>query len=117
MCNKKKCDFSELSNIEILLSLLLILKTIKISKVLSHKKNRVIEFLYESISEFYYLEQLLNTIIYIILCLAFFHTLICIHIFLGENNYPNWLIFIFFLFYDYNNDHSWLWRYYLCITY
>ena len=94
MCNKKKCDFSELSNIEILLSLLLILKTIKISKVLSHKKNRVIEFLYESISEFYYLEQLLNTIIYIILCLAFFHTLICIHIFLGENNYPNWLSLI-----------------------
>jgi len=91
MCNKKKCETFYLSKLEVILSILLIMKSFKIFKALSQKGNKVMEILYESISEYYYFEQLLSSIIYIFRCFCFFHALICIHIFLGKNNYPNWL--------------------------
>ena len=91
MCNKKECDTFYLSNLEIILSILLIMKSFKIFKALSQKRNKIMEILYESISEYYYFEQLLSSIIYVFRCFCFFHTLICIHIFLGKNTFPNWL--------------------------
>ena len=91
ICNKKECDNFYLSKSEIILSILLIMKSFKIFKALSHKGNKVMEILYESISEYYYFEQLLSSIIYIFSCFCFFHALICIHIFLGRNTFPNWL--------------------------
>jgi len=94
MCNKKEGDTYYLSNLEIMLSILLIMKSFKIFKALSQKENKVMEILYESISEYYYFEQLLSSIIYIFRCFCFFHTLICIHVFLGKNTFPNWLTFL-----------------------
>ena len=91
ICNKKECDNFYLSKSEIILSILLIMKSFKIFKALSHKGNKVMEILYESISEYYYFEHLLSSIIYIFSCFCFFHVLICIHIFLGKNTFPNWL--------------------------
>jgi hypothetical protein len=67
------------------------MKSFKIFKALSQKGNKVMEILYESISEYYYFEQLLSSIIYIFRCFCFFHALICIHIFLGKNSFPSWL--------------------------
>ena len=91
ICNRKECDTFYLSNLEVILSIILIMKSFKIFKALSQKRNKVMEILYESISEYYYFEQLLSSIIYLFRCFCFFHALICIHIFLGKNSFPNWL--------------------------
>ena len=82
------------SNSEMIISILLILKIFKIFKVFDNKKNRVIEVLYEKISKNYSLEKIINVIIYIIFIISFCHSLICIHIFIGKQNYPNWMVFI-----------------------
>ena len=66
LCNKKELDTNYLSNKELILSILLIMKTFKIFKVLNNKNNRAIEILYERISEYYLFEQILNIVIYLI---------------------------------------------------
>ena len=94
ICNIKKIDKYFLSDRQIIFSILLTMKSFKIFKVLNNKNNRIIEILYEKISNNYYSEKLMNIIIYLILIFSFFHSLICIHIFLGEQSYPNWMVLI-----------------------
>ena len=77
---------------EIIASIILVFKIFKVLKVLSHKRNKLIEFIYEKISDFLIFEQIIDIIIYIIKIVSILHTLICIHIFIGEQNYPNWMV-------------------------
>ena len=95
LCNNRikdnRINEISLSNKEIYLSVLLIVKSFKIYKVLRNKNNRAVELLYEYISEYYYLEQFINFLKYFIIVFSFFHTLICIHVFLGVHSYPNWM--------------------------
>ena len=91
LCNKvHRINEINLSTKEIYLSVFLILKSFKIIKVVTNKKNRAVELLYEYISEYYYFEQFINFLKYFIIVFSFLHTLICIHVFLGFHSYPNW---------------------------
>lgn len=94
ICNKKNYYKFNISKIEIFYSILLIIKSFKIFKTLNNKKNRVIEALYQKISQYYYLEQLMKIFINIIIYFSFFHSLICIHIFIGRQSNPNWINYI-----------------------
>ena len=56
------------------------------------KQNKVLEDFYLYLSENYYLEQLLNFIMYFFVFFLFIHLFICLHIYLAFLNYPNWII-------------------------
>ena len=90
MCINNYFDKYNATKLEMYLNILLILKTLKIFKVLDNQNNRVMEVLYENISEYFYLEQLVKSLSYLMSIFSFFHTLICLHIYLGEQSYPNW---------------------------
>ena len=91
ICNQKHHHVINISNSEIFYSILLIIKNMKIFKSLNNKKNRVIEIVYLKVSQYYFLEKLINFLIYLIFFFTFFHLLICIHIFIGTQAYPNWI--------------------------
>ena len=88
--NKHLSKFS-LSTKEIIIKLCLITKLLKIKKVKNTKKNRALELLYDSLSENYYLENLVNFIFMLIYMIFFIHLIVCVHIFLGGTRYPNWV--------------------------
>ena len=85
---------AELSGFEITITIFQILKAIKILKILNIEKNRAFELLYEKISENYFFENLLNLFIFVFKIFSFLHILICTHIFLGWQSYPNWMTHI-----------------------
>ena len=99
--NKKLCNnrynvgnkFS-LTTKEIIGTIMIIFKVFKVLKVLSHKKNKYIELLYEKAADNLFFEEIINILIYSIKIFSFLHSLICFHIFLGEQSYPNWMIHI-----------------------
>ena len=94
ICHKNYYGKYSLSISEIVVSILLIIKIIKIFKVLNNKKNRAIEVFYGTISNYYFIEKIVNIVIYFITIFSFIHSLICIHIFIGEQSYPNWMVLV-----------------------
>ena len=94
ICEKKNNEEYYLSKSEIIISIFLILKGFKIFKILNNKNNRVIELLYEKISKYYSLEQLVDFLLNIIIYFSFFHILVCIHIFIGNQSYLSWITLI-----------------------
>ena len=94
---KNRCNYINkflLNTNEIAASIILVFKIFKVLKALSHKRNKIIELIYEKISDFLLFEQIVDIIIYIIKIFSVLHTLICIHIFIGEQNIPNWMVHI-----------------------
>ena len=101
MINRKLCEnrynnFNKYNLItsEILLNFCVILKIFKVFKVLNHNKNKIIELIYEIVSDYWFFEQIIDMLIYFFKIFSFFHILICVHIFLGEQSLPNWMVHI-----------------------
>ena len=94
ICNKDDSVNDELSGFEIMLTIFQMIKSFKIIKVLGSGKNRAIEILTEKISDNYFLDQLLNILMFGVKIFSFLHLLICIHIFLGMQSNPNWMTYI-----------------------
>ncbi len=84
----------ELSPFEISMTIFHMLKTFKILKVLRNERNRVMEILHEKIAENYFFENLFSIFVFLFRIFSFLHILICIHIFLGWQSYPNWMTHI-----------------------
>ena len=84
----------ELSPFEISMTIFHMLKTFKILKVLRNERNRVVEILREKIAENYFFENLFSIFVFLFKIFSFLHILICIHIFLGWQSYPNWMTHI-----------------------
>ena len=93
-CYKNVDINSELSAFEIAMTIFQIVKVLKILKVLNIKGNRAFELLHEKIGENYFFENLFNLFTFVFKIFSFLHILICIHIFLGWQSYPNWMIHI-----------------------
>ena len=84
----------ELSAFEIVMTIFQMIKVLKILKVLSIQGNRAFEILHEKIATYYFLENLLNIFSFFFKIFSFLHILICIHIFLGWQSNPNWMVYI-----------------------
>ena len=70
----------------------LALKIIKIFKVMKKKDNRGINYFYEKISENFTLEKTMKMMLFVLLVVLGFNIFICFHIYMGRQNYPNWII-------------------------
>ena len=68
------------------------LKIIKLFKVLDRKSNRGINYFYDKISENYTLEKTMKMALFGLMCVLGFNIFICYHIFIGRQNYPNWIL-------------------------
>ena len=91
--NNDKCFKYAMPNRYILIKLCFLLKAAKVTKILGNKKNQALDIFIESLSDNYTLERALVVFIYIIKYLGIFHFLVCIHIFIGNHSYSNWIIF------------------------
>ena len=85
---------AELSGFEIIMTILQMVKSLKILKVLGAGGNRAVEILHEKIAENFFFENVFNIFTFVFKIFSFLHILICIHIFLGWQSYPNWMIHI-----------------------
>ena len=90
--NNDQCFKYEMSTIKILLKLFLFLKATKIIKISDNKKNQALNKFMESISENYAIERTFYILIYALKYIAIFHFFVCVHIFIGNHSYSNWLI-------------------------
>ena len=82
--------YSKIEAIQI--TFLLFIKPLKIFKIINKKQNKVLEDFYAYIIDNYYLEKMVNFIIYFLTVLLFVHLFICLHIYFALQSYPNWMI-------------------------
>ena len=90
--NYIKCFKNEMPGKLIFLKLCSVLKTLKINKIIDHKKNGALEKFFELISDNYTFEKFIYVILHALVYIGVLHCIVCIHIFLGNNSYSNWLI-------------------------
>jgi len=75
-----------------LLYILTFLKMFKLTKLLSRNQNKFLSLLERFLSNFKFFNDWSNLIFQVILALIFLHVTVCIHIIIGRNSYPNWII-------------------------
>ena len=75
-----------------LLYILTFLKMFKVLKIFSRNQNKFISIVEDFLSNFKFFNDWNNLIFHVILSLIFLHVTVCIHIFVGRNSYPNWII-------------------------
>ena len=97
LCFKEGFHYYECLKYEIptrylLLRLFSLFKTVKIKKILGHKKNQALDKLSTLISENYTLERVCSIISNSLIYIGIFHFFVCFHIFIGNHSYSNWLI-------------------------
>ena len=90
----ENCFKYEMPKRYVVLKLGSLLKATKCIKILGHKKNKALEKLIESVSDNYAIERTLIILIYSLKYIGIFHFFVCIHIFIGNHSYSNWLILI-----------------------
>ena len=77
---------------ENLIYLLTFIKIFKIFKILERNQNEFISFIWSNISNSSFIDNWGNIIYEVILAILFLHISACIHIIIGRNSYPNWII-------------------------
>ena len=75
-----------------LIFLLTILKCLKILKILSRNQNKFVSIMESFLTDIKFFNDWGNIINQIILSIIFLHVTACIHIFVGRNSYPNWIL-------------------------
>ena len=68
------------------------IKMFKIFKLLSQNHNKFISYIESSLSNINFFDDLGNLIFNIFLSLIFLHVTKYVHILIGRNSYPNWII-------------------------
>ena len=86
-----QCFKYEMPNKFLLLKLCSLLKATKIKKILGHKKNQALDRFIEKISENYAIERAFIILIHALKYIGIFHFFVCLHIFIGNHSYSNWL--------------------------
>ena len=84
------CLYNGINGVYVSIKACSILKIMKILKILNKKKNKAYEWLQEIDNSFY--EQLLSVFSFTFLILGCTNLFICLHIFIAEQSYPNWLV-------------------------
>ena len=88
----KNCTQYTMNTKQMLLIIFSSLKHLKFFKITNKKTNSIIFQLYELTNEKYLAEDFLNIFITFLLTFFCFFTLISIHIFIANQNYPNWIV-------------------------
>ena len=76
----------------ILIKILTCLKAFKIFKLNKIKNNRVTYFFNRRFTKNYYFERIYQISNFILIICSMFNLIICIHIYMAELSYPNWII-------------------------
>jgi len=87
-----QCFKYEMHNKFHLLKLCSLLKATKIKKILGHKTNQALDRFIEKISENYAIERAFIIFIQALKYIGIFHFFVCLHIFIGNHSYSNWII-------------------------
>ena len=74
------------------LKILICFKALKIFKINKSKNNQVFYFFNKRFSKNYYIERLYQIINFILLVCSMLHLIICFHIYMAEQSYPNWIV-------------------------
>ena len=95
-CYKKefqeKCYKYEMPKNFVVLKILSLLKSSKVKKILGRKKNQALDRFIELISDNYTIERIFIIFISTLKYIGIFHFFVCLHIFIGNHSYSNWLI-------------------------
>ena len=75
-----------------LIHLVSFIKIIKIFKILDRNQNQFISFIWTRLSNTSFIDNWGNIIYEVTLAILFLHITSCIHIIVGRNSYPNWII-------------------------
>ena len=67
------------------------MKPFKTFKIIRKKQNKALADFYAYFHDNYYLEELINFLIYFLISILFVHLFICFHIYLSYKSYPNWI--------------------------
>ena len=86
------CLYNGIDGKYIILKLLNCLKIMKIEKAISKKTNVVIYKLFYYVSENSWGEKYLNILKIFLFCILGLNVFVCIHIFVGKQSYPNWIL-------------------------
>ena len=86
------CLYNGINGKFIILKLMNCLKIVKIMKSMAKKTNVVIYTLFESVSEKSWGEKYLNILYILLFCFLGLNIFVCLHIFVGKQSYPNWII-------------------------
>ena len=97
MCYKEGYNYYTCLRYEIptrflLLKFFSLFKILKIKKIMGHKKNQAIDKLSALISETYTLERVFSVLVHSLIYIGIFHFIVCVHIFIGNHSYSNWLL-------------------------
>ena len=87
-----QCFKYEMPGNLIFLRLCSILKILKIKKIINNKKNKAMNKLLELFSENYTIENIIRIFINSLVIIGILHCIVCIHIFLGNHSYLNWIV-------------------------
>jgi hypothetical protein len=74
------------------LKILMCLKAFKIFKLNHVKNNRVVYYFNRKFSKNYFVEKIYQMFNFILLMLSMFNFIICLHIYMAEQSYPNWIV-------------------------
>ena len=74
------------------LKILVCFKAFKVFKIIKVKNNRVVYFLNRRFTKNYFIEGIYQMVNFIVLILASFNFIICLHIYMAEQSYPNWIV-------------------------
>ena len=73
--------------------ILFLIKPFKVFKIVRKRQNKALEDFYTYLSENYYLERLIKFLIYFLIFFLFVHLFVCLHIYLAQQSYPNWMTY------------------------
>ena len=75
-----------------MLKILVCFKAFKILKLNKIKNNRVTYFFNKTFTKNYYFERIYQIVNFFIIICSMFNLIICIHIYIAELSYPNWIV-------------------------
>ena len=88
----KNDNISKYNESYFLLKIFISFKAFKIFKLNRIKNNRVVYFINQKFSKNYFIERIYQIACFILLILTLFNLIICLHIYMAEISYPNWIV-------------------------
>ena len=88
-----QCSKYEMKTKYLLFKFCSLLKVAKIKKIWGNKSNQALDIFIGAISDNYQIERAVAIFMTSLKYIGIFHLLVCLHIFIGNHTYSNWLIF------------------------